>query len=127
MAVSDQGQIPKLVIGTTMSVSGINLGDSSFRTFAANLVGSGLVTFNSERKFVGDLAESWETDDAQTWTVHIVKTLIYDAVLARDYPVMQGAFLVITITVITKNFMAEMLYGLVDPRVSESGSILFSN
>lgn len=50
-------------------------------------------------------------------------TLIYDAVMARDYPVMQGSFLVITIAVISMNFLAEMLYGLVDPRVSDPGFV----
>ena len=44
--------------------------------------------------------------------------LIYRAILARDYPVLQGAFLVVTIAVIVANFVADMLYPVLDPRVS---------
>lgn len=49
-------------------------------------------------------------------------SLIYEAVMKRDYPVLQGAFLVMTIFVITMNFLAEMLYGIVDPRVGDNKS-----
>lgn len=42
--------------------------------------------------------------------------LIYDAALARDYPLLQGAFLVLTITVIGANVLADLTYPFVDPR-----------
>ena len=42
---------------------------------------------------------------------------LYQAVLARDYPVMQGAFLIITVSVICCNLLADVLYGILDPRV----------
>jgi ABC-type dipeptide/oligopeptide/nickel transport system permease component len=42
---------------------------------------------------------------------------LYQAVLDRDYPVMQGAFLVITVSVILFNLIADLLYGVLDPRV----------
>ncbi len=45
--------------------------------------------------------------------------LIYSALLYRDYPVLQGAFLIITIMVITANMIADYLYALIDPRVRE--------
>jgi peptide/nickel transport system permease protein len=44
-------------------------------------------------------------------------TLIYDAVTARDYPVMQGCFLVLTVFVLAANLAADMLYGIADPRI----------
>lgn len=44
-------------------------------------------------------------------------TLIYDALLTRDYPVLQGSFLVITIVVVAANFITDMLYPVIDPRV----------
>jgi peptide/nickel transport system permease protein len=47
-------------------------------------------------------------------------TLIYEALLSRDYPVLQGCFLVITIMVVTANFMADILYSFIDPRVREN-------
>jgi peptide/nickel transport system permease protein len=47
-------------------------------------------------------------------------TLIYDAVVARDYPVMQGCFLVLTIFVLAANLAADMLYGIVDPRIGRA-------
>lgn len=43
--------------------------------------------------------------------------LIYSALLYRDYPVLQGSFLIITVMVITANMFADALYGLLDPRV----------
>jgi peptide/nickel transport system permease protein len=46
-------------------------------------------------------------------------TLIYEALLSRDYPVLQGCFLIITIMVIAANFTADFLYGVIDPRVRE--------
>lgn len=43
--------------------------------------------------------------------------LIYEAVLARDYPVLQGAFLLLAIGVILANVVNDLLYPLLDPRV----------
>jgi peptide/nickel transport system permease protein len=44
-------------------------------------------------------------------------TTIMNAVLGRDYPLISAATLVITIMVLTANFMVEILYGLIDPRI----------
>lgn len=44
-------------------------------------------------------------------------TLIFDALLSRDYPVLQGCFLIITIMVIVINFAVDIVYSLIDPRV----------
>ncbi len=46
-------------------------------------------------------------------------TLIYEALLSRDYPVLQGSFLIITLMVIGANLIADILYGFIDPRVRE--------
>lgn len=43
--------------------------------------------------------------------------LIYEAVLARDYPVLQGAFFLLAVTVIVANLLADLLYPKLDPRV----------
>jgi peptide/nickel transport system permease protein len=48
--------------------------------------------------------------------------LIFDALMSRDYPVLQGSFLVITVMVIGANFIADLLYGWIDPRVQVGGS-----
>ena len=37
------------------------------------------------------------------------------AIAQRDYPVMQGVFLVITMSVILANLLADFLYGWLDP------------
>ena len=42
---------------------------------------------------------------------------IYEAVNRRDFPVLQGAFLLIAITVIIANLIAELIYSYLDPRV----------
>ncbi len=42
---------------------------------------------------------------------------IYEAVNRRDYPMLQGAFLLLAISVIVANLIADLLYGYLDPRV----------
>ncbi|MGB3481812.1 MAG: ABC transporter permease [Mycobacterium sp.] len=44
---------------------------------------------------------------------------LYDAVLQRDYPMLQGGFLAITITVVVINYLADLLYFRLDPRISQ--------
>jgi peptide/nickel transport system permease protein len=44
--------------------------------------------------------------------------LMFDAVADRDYPTMQGCFLVLTLMVVTANFLADLAYRRLDPRVS---------
>jgi peptide/nickel transport system permease protein len=43
--------------------------------------------------------------------------LMYTALNNRDYPLLQGLFLIVTVSVIIANVLADLLYGLVDPRV----------
>ncbi len=43
--------------------------------------------------------------------------LLLSSINTRDYPVMQGVFLVITISVILANFLADFVYGWLDPRI----------
>jgi peptide/nickel transport system permease protein len=43
--------------------------------------------------------------------------LTYNSVLQRDYPVLEAAFLVFTVGVILANFIADLLYHALDPRV----------
>jgi peptide/nickel transport system permease protein len=44
-------------------------------------------------------------------------TLTVDALSNRDYPVLQGIFLIISIAVIVANLGADLIYGRLDPRV----------
>src|SRR4051794_3248832 len=44
-------------------------------------------------------------------------TLTVEALDARDYPVLQGIFLLIAVSVVLANFAADIVYGLLDPRV----------
>jgi peptide/nickel transport system permease protein len=43
--------------------------------------------------------------------------LLVDSVIRRDYPVAQTLSLVLTVTVVLGNFLANVLYGAVDPRI----------
>jgi peptide/nickel transport system permease protein len=43
---------------------------------------------------------------------------VYDAVLQRDYPMLQGAFLLLTISVVVCNLVADLLYFKLDPRIT---------
>lgn len=48
--------------------------------------------------------------------------LIYEAVLVRDYPVLQGAFLLVTVGVVAANVLADATYPLLDPRVRRAAA-----
>ena len=48
--------------------------------------------------------------------------LIFDSVGKQDYPVLQGAFLLIAVSVIGANFLADVLYTMLDPRVKMASS-----
>jgi peptide/nickel transport system permease protein len=47
--------------------------------------------------------------------------LMFESIGNRDYPLMQTIFLLTTIGVLTANFLADMLYGVLDPRVRRGG------
>ena len=40
-----------------------------------------------------------------------------EAVVARDYPLLQGAFLLVSVGVVAANLLADLVYPLIDPRV----------
>jgi peptide/nickel transport system permease protein len=42
---------------------------------------------------------------------------LYQAVEVKDYPVMQAMFYLISLTVVAANFISDVLYGIVDPRI----------
>jgi peptide/nickel transport system permease protein len=50
-----------------------------------------------------------------------VGKLLIDSINQRDYPVMQAVFLIITVSVILANFLADFLYSWLDPRIRSMG------
>lgn len=46
--------------------------------------------------------------------------LMRDAVTVHDYPLIQGIFLIVTMMVLTANFMADLIYKRLDPRIETS-------
>lgn len=48
--------------------------------------------------------------------------LLVQSVFARDYPVVQFVFFLIAAFVILSNFLVDILYGIIDPRVSVEGA-----
>lgn len=59
------------------------------------------------------------TETIFSW--HGVGRYLIDAVLKQDFPAAQGAFYLIAIAVIVSNFLADLVYGLVDPRIRVAG------
>jgi peptide/nickel transport system permease protein len=47
---------------------------------------------------------------------------MFQALQNRDYPLMMGIFLVITIAVVLSVYIADLTYGMIDPRVSSGDS-----
>lgn len=56
-----------------------------------------------------------QTETVFTWPG--VGRLVFEALLRRDYPVLQGAFLVISACALLANLMADLIYKQVDPRI----------
>ena len=52
----------------------------------------------------------------QVFTYPGIGKLMINAVQDKDYALMQGVFLVITVTVLAANFVMDLIYGLIDPR-----------
>jgi peptide/nickel transport system permease protein len=42
---------------------------------------------------------------------------MFESVQKRDYPVLQGTFLLLAVSVIIANLIADLLYAVLDPRV----------
>jgi ABC-type dipeptide/oligopeptide/nickel transport system permease component len=48
-----------------------------------------------------------------------IGSAVYQSVTERDYPMLQGAFLILTLSVVLANFVADLLYFKLDPRITE--------
>ena len=46
-----------------------------------------------------------------------VGTLLFAAITQNDYPVIQAVTLIITLAVLVANFLVEIAYGVIDPRI----------
>jgi len=55
------------------------------------------------------------TETVFTWPG--IGSLLVTSILARDYPVVQGAVLLIAISFIVINLLVDMIYGAIDPRI----------
>jgi peptide/nickel transport system permease protein len=42
---------------------------------------------------------------------------MYDALITRDYPILQGCFLIVTAVALVANLIADITYVFLDPRV----------
>jgi peptide/nickel transport system permease protein len=47
--------------------------------------------------------------------------LMYEAILKRDYPILQGLFLVFAVAVVLANLAVDLIYGRLDPRIKVGG------
>lgn len=47
---------------------------------------------------------------------------LLNATNGRDYPLMQGVFLIMTISIVVCNFLAEVFYVVLDPRIKVEGT-----
>ncbi len=45
--------------------------------------------------------------------------LIYEALLSRDYPVLYGSFMIISIMVVLANAFVDVIYSIIDPRIGD--------
>jgi peptide/nickel transport system substrate-binding protein len=69
--------IEKLVVGTTMEVRSIDIDDYAFGILRGLMTHLGLVRLDERGEFGGDLAASWRTDDARTWTFSLKPGVVW--------------------------------------------------
>ena len=50
-----------------------------------------------------------------------VGRLVVDAILARDYPVIQAVLLIFSLTYVVVNLIVDLIYVAIDPRISYRG------
>lgn len=53
-----------------------------------------------------------------------IGVLMRDAVVVHDYPLVQGIFLLVTLSVLSANFFADKVYGRLDPRICNRSNSL---
>lgn len=56
-----------------------------------------------------------QTETVFTWPG--IGTLMLKALVARDYPLLQGSFIITSFAVVTANFLADIVYMYIDPRI----------
>ena len=61
------------------------------------------------------LAGSIEIETIFSWPG--IGRLMFDSIAQRDYPVLQGVFLLLAVSVIAANFLADLAYSFLDPRI----------
>ena len=47
--------------------------------------------------------------------------LMYEAILKRDYPVLQGLFLIFAVSIVVASLVVDLIYGRIDPRIKLGG------
>ena len=73
------------------------------------------VITNAALAFGGILAGAIITETVFAWNG--LGFWLFQAVQVKDFPVMQAMFYLISLTVIAANFISDVLYGIVDPRI----------
>ena len=73
----------------------------------------------SQRAFLRNYArgEAYLSEAPTLWDVTFQTAVAQAELEARDYPVLQGIFLILSISVVLANLLADLVYGLLDPRV----------
>ncbi len=118
--------IPGVFITMRYTMLGV-LGEDFIRTARAKGLSEGVVLFkhvvrNSLAPVVTILAIRLGYAFGGTVVIETVFSypglgrLIFESVSTRDYPVLQAAFLVITIAVLLSNILADLIYPILDPR-----------
>ncbi len=67
--------------------------------------------------FVAARAHHGSGHHRQIFSLYGVGRYLVEATTQQDYPVVQGAFYIIALAVLICNMLADLVYGLVDPRI----------
>ncbi len=124
LATIPMGIIARMTRSSMLDV----LQEDYIRTAKAKGLGGGLVLFRHALKnaalpvvtIIGLQAGTLLAGAVLTETIFSwpgIGRWIYDAILGRDYPIVQGGTLLIAIVFIGVNFVVDILYALLDPRI----------
>jgi peptide/nickel transport system permease protein len=56
----------------------------------------------------------------QIFNIPGIGRLLLTSILGRDYPVVEGSVLVIALAFVLSNLLADVIYGLADPRITQT-------
>ena len=63
-----------------------------------------------------DFSEPWDIENVFSWPG--IGQMLVDAILKRDFPLVQGGVLLVATVYVVVNLLTDLLYAMLDPRIA---------